>query len=154
MKLGMALLLTFLFNFVLNGFKKPRIHVFEKPSPPDFSAILPFSKLPPGLFRRENTFFDQRYTQSDSVRKINREDINRYFANRCFAYQNWTMPFKVVRPSILSRVEKRDVLPLQISRNIWPFVGVTSFTAQSEIVGGALSSVFDGDDVINLKRQE
>ena len=54
----------------------------------------------------------------------------------------------------MAGIEQWDVLALQVSRNVWTLVGIASFTAQSEIGRDRQSSVFDDNDVINLKRQQ
>lgn len=59
-----------------------------------------------------------------------------------------------MKEPVLAGTEQWDVLALQVSRNVWTLVGIASFTAQSEIGRDRQPSVFDGNDVINLKRQQ
>src|SRR5262245_12606254 len=60
----------------------------------------------------------------------------------------------MVCPAVLAWIEQRHVLLIEVSGNVGALVGIASFAAQGEILGCGRTTVFFGNDVINLKWQQ
>ena len=61
------------------------------------------------------------------------------------------LPLEVLSPAVETWIEQWYVLPLQIARDVWALVRITSLTAESQIRGNRCSAVFLRDDVIDLE---
>jgi hypothetical protein len=104
---------------------------------------------------RKHSFFDQSNSQPHQVRKVYREDFDSDFADRGLADKLGTVPFEVIRPTLPSWVEQRDVLlacPIEAG-DVGPFVRVAPFARKRKILSRSRPAMLLGDDVVDLKGQ-
>ena len=80
--------------------------------------------------------------------------MNGYASHHCHPNQLRTRPAEMLRPSVLSGVEKAYNLPRELidTCNVRTFEPVAVNTAQGQIVKLCLAAVLTGNDVIDLKR--
>jgi hypothetical protein len=115
------------------------------------------SKDPAPIFLglwREDPFFDQRSPECNSVGQIDREDLDRHFANGSFPHQHRAVPHEMVCPPICTRIEEPDVSSFEVPCDIRSLVRVAAFTAHRQIVSRGWATVFLSDDVVDLERKQ
>src|SRR5579859_7130513 len=84
---------------------------------------------------------------------INREDLYGCAPDRGFRYQVRAIPFKVIRPPVVPRIEQRnDPVGFRISAgNIGTLAAVAITARQRQVVQIGLTAVLPGYDVVNME---
>jgi hypothetical protein len=103
---------------------------------------------------RENAFDHERMPGSNADRVVDYEHVNRRSPDGSLADQNRTVPPKMHRPFVQTRVEEPyDPAGLDIySREIWPLKRVAVAAASGKVRGDRRSAVLARNNVIDFER--
>ena len=89
----------------------------------------------------------------DSSGEVDGQDINGDLANRRLAGQDWSLPFKVCFPIILTRMKQRNQCAREFvpANQIWAFPTIACEAGDAKIVGRRFTVVLCRDDVVHFE---
>jgi hypothetical protein len=105
------------------------------------------------LIRWEEAFRDQPLAKFDAKRVVDVKDGYRHTADRGKADEVGSLPAKMPVPLVTPRIEEwSELARLRVeASNVGTLVAVVVEARQGQITCDRRASVFDGDDVIDLK---
>lgn len=109
--------------------------------------------IPP--LRREYTLLDEPLSKSDSLREVDFEHHYRCTANRRLADEDRSIPPKVAKPAMSTRIEQGyELSGFRIdSPDVRPFVVIARKTCQTQVTGLARPAMLFGYDMVDVKRK-
>jgi hypothetical protein len=103
----------------------------------------------------KDAFLDENLPQSDSVSRIDRQDIDCCSADICATHENGPVPQEVFVPGIIPGIKQPDdfsTLTINAA-DVGPFVIVACKAGESQVVVSLRAMMLLSDDVIDLKSQ-